>query len=54
MNYVPNHNKLQKPIIKQKIRLVVEIDNLLDLIEFSKRIDVEYLIKPDIEYNIDL
>jgi SpoVK/Ycf46/Vps4 family AAA+-type ATPase len=53
MNYIPN-NKLQKPIIKQKIRLIIEIDNLLDLIEFSKKIDVDYLIKPDIEYNIDL
>jgi len=56
MNYVPKHsNQLQKkPIIKQKIRLIIEIDNLLDLIEFSKKIDIEYLIKPDIEYNIDL
>ncbi len=54
-NQVPNYNnQVYKQMIKQKIRLVVEIDNLLDLIEFSKKIDVEYLIKPDIEYNIDL
>lgn len=47
-------NQIQKPIIRQKIRLVVEIDDLIDLIEFSKRIDVDYLISSDIEYNIDL
>lgn len=49
-----NNQVYKKPIIKQKIRLVVEIDNLLDLIDFSKRIDVDYLISPEIEYNIDL
>jgi SpoVK/Ycf46/Vps4 family AAA+-type ATPase len=53
-NSLTNYNQSQKPIIKQKIRLVVEIDNLLNLIEFSKKIDVDYLISSDIEYNIDL
>jgi SpoVK/Ycf46/Vps4 family AAA+-type ATPase len=53
-NSLTNYNQSQKPIIKQKIRLVVEIDNLLDLIEFSKKIDVDYIITSDIEYNIDL
>jgi SpoVK/Ycf46/Vps4 family AAA+-type ATPase len=44
----------KKYIIKERIRLVAEIDTLDDLINLAKRINIDYKLSPEIEYNIDL
>ncbi len=43
-----------KQIEKKIINLEIEINSLDDLISLAKKVDIEYKLTPDIEYNIDL
>jgi len=52
--HVKSNDHISKSIEKKYINLEIEINSLDDLIELSKKVDKEYKLTPDIEYNIDL
>ena len=53
-NIVIPPNPQQKPIEKRQVNLELNIQRLSDLIELAHKVDIEYKLTPDVEYNIDL
>ena len=44
----------QKKIEKRQVNLELHIQTLSDLIELAHKVDIDYKLTPDVEYNIDL
>jgi Holliday junction resolvasome RuvABC ATP-dependent DNA helicase subunit len=53
-NVVKPSNPQQKKIEKRQVNLELHIQTLSDLIELAHKVDIDYKLTPDVEYNIDL
>ena len=53
-NVVIPPNPQQKQIQKRQVNLELHIQTLSDLIELAHKVDIDYKLTPDVEYNIDL
>jgi Holliday junction resolvasome RuvABC ATP-dependent DNA helicase subunit len=53
-NVVIPPNTQPKPIQKRQVNLELQIQRLSDLIELAHKVDIDYKLTPDVEYNIDL
>ena len=53
-NVVIPPNPQQKKIEKRQVNLELHIQTLSDLIELAHKVDIDYKLTPDVEYNIDL
>jgi Holliday junction resolvasome RuvABC ATP-dependent DNA helicase subunit len=53
-NVVIPTNPQQKTIQKRQVNLELQIQRLSDLIDLARKVDIDYKLTPDIEYNIDL